>query len=142
MEEYRVKAMRARNQRCAELGVNCGEPRNGSTRSIANYRIWKEIGESERMLDECECRITPVENVDVPRGTMRRKRLMNWHLFHVEHSVNWKALSAGALPNRQDHLIGVGQMNGIGPSELRSQLRVHGGRSFGGEQYQIALGHA
>jgi hypothetical protein len=84
MEEYRVQATRARKSRCAELGVNCGELQNGSARGLANYRIWKEIGAGEGIWRDCECQMTTVENVDVPRGTQRRKPLMNWHLFHVE----------------------------------------------------------
>jgi hypothetical protein len=44
-----VKATRARKRRCAELGVNCGEPQNGSVEGLANYYICKEIGASGRV---------------------------------------------------------------------------------------------
>jgi len=37
-----------------------------------------------------------VENVDVPRGTKRWKRLINWHLFHVEHG--FRRLQEKCLP--------------------------------------------
>jgi hypothetical protein len=54
MEEYRVKALRARKERCAEVGLNCGEPQNGAAGGSYNYRIWKEIGAIARARGNCE----------------------------------------------------------------------------------------
>jgi hypothetical protein len=38
-----------------------------------------------------------------------------------------KALLLGATPDSQDHLIRIGQMNGISPFEFRSKPHVRGG---------------
>ncbi len=129
--------MRARNWRCAEVGVNCGEPQNGAVGGMSNYRSWKEIVVIETGWGECERQITPVENVA---------------MFHVEHvsgmghqaalfHVEQRHTLPGALADGEDHLIGIGQTNRLHPLELMGYLLVGGHRSLGGEQQQIPLGH-
>lgn len=129
--------MRARNWRCAEVGVNCGEPQNAAADSTSNYRNWKEIEVSKAGWGECERQITPVENVA---------------LFHVEHVTGKAARQRcstwnnginlpGALADGENHLIGIGQTNRFHPLQLMRCLLVRGHRPLGGEQQQIPLGH-
>jgi hypothetical protein len=76
--------MRARNWRCAEVGVNCGEPQNRAGGRMANYRNWKEIGALEGEWGECERQITPVENVTLFHVEQGAGQGRQASLFHVE----------------------------------------------------------
>jgi hypothetical protein len=130
--------MRARNWRCAEVGVNCGEPQNGAGGSMVNYRNWKEIGALEGEWGECERQITPVENMDCSTWNRRLERVARQHCSTWNNPLTL----TGALADGEDHLVRIGQTNRFHPLELMGQPLVGGRRSLSREQHQVPLSHA
>jgi hypothetical protein len=115
--------MRARNWRCAEVGVNCGEPQNGAGESIANYRNWKEIGVSEGEWGECERQVTPVENMALFHVERLSGKGRQAALFHVEqrHRSNRRA---GRWRGSSDRNWAEEQVPSTGAHGLASRRRA------------------
>jgi hypothetical protein len=115
--------MRARNWRCAEVGVNCGEPQNGAAGSMSNYRSWKEIDASEAGRGECERQITPVENValfHVEHVTGRGRRAALFHVEQRHHSTR----RAGRWRGSSDRNWAAEQVSSTGAHGLAFRRRA------------------